>query len=160
MEEFSAVLPAAVTQINKCKCACGPCCSTQQVTSHSSQLGTQASPHQWNTHLWAPNRALLPATAPAAEGRTKLALAAEAAIPVLQGPTQCCCFTPNPSIPDALVHIRPFSHAQPSTMSMVALTHVSNACPSRRLLPIALKNTNSDKVLQSFGCSYIFWSSY
>lgn len=79
MEEFSVVLPAAATQINKCKCACGPCCSTQQVTSHSSWLGTQASPHQWNTHLWVPSRALLSATAPAAEGKAKLAPAVETA---------------------------------------------------------------------------------
>lgn len=164
MEEFSAVLPAAPPQINKCKCDCGPYHSSQQVTSHSSLLGAQPSPHQWNKYLWAPSRALLPATAPAAEGTAKLApaveTAPEAAIPVLQGPTHCCCFTLNPSIPDVSVAIRPFSHAHPPTTSMVALTHVSRfkACPSRRLLPIASKSTNSDKVLQSFRCCRTFWS--
>lgn len=133
---------------DKYNCDCGPYCSTQKINPHSSHLGTQPSPHQWNMHLWDPSRALLPATAPAAEGT--LAPAEETAPrgcypysarwhPLLLFYTKSlhsrCVSSHQAFLPCSPIHDE----------SMVALTHVSKpkTCPLRRLLPNALENTNS-----------------
>lgn len=165
MGGFSAVLPAAGTQTNKCKCDCGPYCSIQKITSHSSQLGTQPSSHQWNKHLWAPSRALLPATAPAAEGTAKLAPAVETA-PI---GSYSCSASAHPLLlfyPKSLHSRCVSSHQAFLPCSPIHDAHSStHPCFQAQGLPFwetyaKCFRKYKLKVLQSFVCCHTFCSRY
>lgn len=166
MEQFSAVLPATAPQINKCKCDCGPHHISQWVTSHSPTPPTLPcwvpSPHQCNKQLWAPAELCCQPQQQLLKAQPNLhqqcSLHPDAAIPVLQGPTHCCCFTPKSLHSKCVCSHQTLLPCSPSH-DIHCSTHPcfqAKACPLRRLLPSALENTNSRKVLQSFGGCHTF----
>lgn len=146
---------------DKYNCDCGPYCSTQKINPHSSHLGTQPSPHQWNMHLWDRSRALLPATAPAAEGT--LAPAEETA------PRGCYPYSarwhPLLLFYTKSLHSRCVSSHQ--AFLPCSPIHDGSTHPCFQAQDLPFKETSAKcfrkyklTALQSFGCCHTSWSQY